>query len=130
MRLTLKKTKQFKLPNDPDNSYIEVEHLKPNVIEEIKSRTSETYMADGELRISVDGHAQKKELAKACLVGWGGFFDESDRALKFTPQNVAKAAEFTVVVEGEKRDFYTWIEECRVELADEVESELEVAEGN
>ena len=130
MRLTLKKTKRFTLPNDPDNSYIEIEHLKQNGVNEIKESTTSTKLIDGSLEIEVDGYSQKTKLAKACLTDWGGLFDESDRPLKFTPQNVAKSAEFMIVVGDEKKSFYEWIDDCRVELAEEVEEESKVAEGN
>jgi len=127
MRLTSKKTKRFEVPNDPDGSYINIVHLKDNVVEEIKSRTSETKLVGDDIVVEVNGYAQKTELVKACLVGWGSFFDESGKELKFTPLNVSKSAEFSIVVGEEKTDFYAWIDKCREELAGEVEAETEKA---
>ena len=130
MRLTSKKTKRFDQPNDKDGAYINIEHLKKNVVDAIKSKTTETKLVNGDIEVTLDGHAQKTELATACLVGWGGFFDESGKELKFTPLNVAKSAEFVIVTDEERKDFYSWIDECREELADEVEKESEKATVN
>lgn len=130
MRLTTEITKRFNVMDDPDNSWVEIKHLKADVLADIKAKYTTTKAVDGVMEFTFDSHGEKKEIAKACLVAWGAFFDESGRPLKFNPLNVAKAGEFTLNVGDEKTSFFNWIFGCHAELAEEVAEESEVASGN
>jgi len=130
MRLTKEVTKRFEVPNDPDGGYIILRHIKSNVLAEIIDRTSSTRVENGEVVGVISGLERKKEIAKEGLTGWGNFEDESGRPLKFTPANIAKAAEFSIVTEDGKTSFFDWIDTCLADLADEVEEEQKAATEN
>lgn len=130
MRLTSKVVKRFDIPNDDDNGWVEIEHLKDNVIEAIKAKTNDNVVVDGGVEVRINLHEQKELIVDACLKDFGNLFDESGRPLKFTAKNVAKCAEFTLFVGDDKKDFYTWIDDCRQELADKVEEQEKVASKN
>ncbi len=130
MRLTTEITKRFNVMDDPDNSWVEIKHLKADVLADIKAKYTTTKAVDGVMEFTFDAHGEKKEIAKACLVAWGAFFDESGRPLKFTPINVAKSGEFVLVVDSEKTSFYNWLFKCHAEMAEEVAEEEVVAEKN
>lgn len=135
MKLTKDVEKRFEVPSDPDGGYVILQHIKPNVLAEIIDDTSETRVENGEVIGVISGLARKKAIAKAALVGWGNFEDLNGRPLKFTPANIKKVAEFTIVIEDEdgkqvKLSFYDWIDDCLADLADEVEAEQEEAAKN
>lgn len=130
MRLTTQITKRFDVPNDPDGSFIEIKHLKADVLADIKAEYTTTKAVNGVMEFEFDGHGEKKAIAKACLTDWGKFFDESGRPLKFTPVSVAKSGEFMINVDDGKQSFYKWVFNCHQELMDEVEEQEEVATGN
>jgi hypothetical protein len=123
MRLTNEITKKIDVPNDDDNGWVLIKHLKDNEIEEITSKVSETYMVNGETRVSIDTFERKRLLVKACLKDWGNMYKEDGSILVFNQMNLIRAAEFAIDIDDERLDFYSWIDLEREKLKEEVDKE-------
>ena len=135
MRLTKKVTKKFMVPNEPDKAWVLIKNLKINEVKKIESQANEMYFSadskgEGSTRINFDPYTRSRLFAHACIEDWGGMNSTMGKPMPFNAQNLDKAAEFVVEIDGEEFDFYGWIDKCREELAAEVEEEKEKATKN
>lgn len=139
MRLTKKVVKKFYIPNDSDGAWVNIRHLKINEVKKIQGKVNNmSFTSDlqgnGETKLDLNPYSVSTMMAHACLEDWGGMKDAMGRELKFESANIDKAGEFIVLVEEDGKevefDFYSWIDKCRNELAEEVKAELVVAEEN
>jgi hypothetical protein len=136
MRLTKRIKKKFYIPDDPDDGWVELKHLKMNEVKKIEAKVNEiTYSSkrgedDGETKIALNPYTRVRQFAIAALTDWGNMFDVMGKPMSLNEVNINKAAEFEITVDGEKFDFFSWIDKCRDDLAAEVDVETEKAEEN
>jgi len=129
MKLTSARTKRIEVPNDPEMGFINIRDLS---LEEI-ARIDSKYFEISDSGVNMVNYAGRDgDFAKACLTGWGNLFDESGRELKFNPKNIEKASAFKIDLGGDEGvvRFYTWVNQEREKLAEDVEAEEQVAEKN
>ncbi len=135
MKLTKKITKRFEVPGDEDGAWVIIRFLKANEVRRIESQANDMFFesdakGEGSTRINFDPYTRSKLFAHAAVESWGGMFSTTGKPLKLNAVNMDKAAEFTMLVNGDKVDFFAWIDQCREELSVEVEGETEKAEEN
>lgn len=131
MKLTLDKTKRFDVPDDPDGAYITVRGLTLEEIAECESSSTELKV-DGDQNASMvlDGYKRVNNIAKKCLIGWGGFFEANGKELTHSRKNQKEVARFAFDIDGVPTRFFEWVEKCHAELQDEIYGQQEVAEKN
>ncbi len=128
LKLTAKRDKVFTVPQDPSGeSTLTILHLKPGEVADIEAKSNQTMMKqsgdDFLTEIGFDLNARTKKFVTRSITAWTGFTDKSGKVLPCTdPNKLAVLKEFDW--------FGDFVEECRKELAEEVEAELEGAEEN
>jgi len=114
-------------------------HLKINEVKKIQGKANNmSFTADmqgnGETKLDMNPYTVSTMMAHECLVGWGGMKDAMGRDLVFDTVNLDKAAELIILVDVDGKDvefdFYSWLDKCRNDLADEVKDETKDAEEN
>lgn len=131
MRLTVRPTKTFYVPEDSDGGFITIKALSLEEISAIESKCMVTSVDDtGQARITMDSHTRANNIAKACLQGWGGMLDVDGSELKFNQQNLKKAANYSIQTEDKLVRFFEWVDSCHNELIDEMEEQGEDAAKN
>lgn len=140
MRIQKRVKETFKVPNDPDDGWVEIKHLKINEVKKIESAVNEmSYSTGGSVsavNMKMNPYQRNRELAIACLVGWGNMFDVLGKPMPFNKKNIDSAAEFEIHVLNDKDgttdelDFFEWVDKCRNELSDRVKAEQVRAEEN
>jgi len=135
MRLTARKTKRYDVPNDPDEGFIVIRHLSKGEVRKVESKVNQLYYqtngsGEGDTRIDFDPYTRSRLFAREAITKWGSMYDLKGRDMKLTAANLDKASVFTMLVNGEKVDFYEWVDDCRKDLDEEVEAETKEAEEN
>jgi hypothetical protein len=129
LKLTTKKTKWFPVPQDPTGeTQIEVKHLKPGEVADIEAKTNRVTgkQSEGEdfmTEIDFNLNARRKKYVIASVVAWKGFVGTNEKNLPCNDPNKLE-------VLNEFEWFGDFVEECREELAAEVEEEMEGADPN
>lgn len=129
LKLTTKRTKWFTVPQDPSGeTKLEILHLKPGEVADIEAQSNQItgkQMGEEDMITEIDFrfNDRGKRFVQKAVVGLEGFADTNDKPLKCTEFNKkALLKEFGWLV--------PFVEECRAELAAEVESEEVGAEKN
>lgn len=131
MRLTVKKSEIFYVPNDEDKAFIEIHALSKEQLAAIDNSSVEASVnGAGDTIVVVKPFIKTNKIAQACLDNWGGFFNENGVEMKFTPGNVQKASNLAVQVGDESIRLFEWVERCHNELLERVEKEYKPALGN
>lgn len=132
MRLTLDKTKTVKVPNDPDNGFINIRALSNDEIAEIESKSMSLTVGQGnEASLELDPYARDNGVAAACLQGWGNMFDPSGKALEYNKQNIELARrKFSIDIDGVTVRFFKWIRDEHDQFIREINEGKEEVAGN
>ena len=138
-KLTKRVQETFYIPNDPDEGFVIIRHLKANEVKRINSEISVTsYETVGEgktvAKVTVDQYQLLKAMAIAAVVGWGNIKSDMDQPLEFNQENLKLAAEIEVETEVENKpvtfDFFSWIDKCRSDLIKQVKDGKKAAKEN
>lgn len=130
MRLTLEKKKKFYLPNDPDKGWVEIRDLSQHEIDLIREKNSTTLMGVNGAEFEVMPTAQSHDLARACLSDWGNMIGTDDKPLHFNKENIESCATINIVDGDTTRSFFSFVNKCRMEFAQDVKQQKEESEGN
>lgn len=129
LKLTTKRTKWFTVPQDPSGeTKLEILHLKPGEVADIEAQSNQItgkQIGDQEMHTEIDFkfNDRSKRFVQRAVVDFTGFNDTNDKPLKCTEFN--KKA-----IMKEFGWLNVFVEECRAELAAEVEAEEEGAAKN
>lgn len=125
MRLTAEKTFRREVPNDPDGAFVNIRVLSKHHLSSIESKCVENKISeDGAGSIVLNSHKRENLVARDCLTGWGNFFDEKGKELKFNIKNVTLAANFDITLDGKKVRFYEWVDSEHTKCKEEVDAEI------
>ena len=132
MRIAKQVERWFTVPNDPDGAKIKMKQLTPGDKADIYDRVFVQRIdyekdANGDLQPKMSQETNKqldRELTvQKSIVDWENFFDEDDKELECTPENIIRALE---EIEG----FNVLISDFRKKLATEIEGEKEKQRKN
>jgi hypothetical protein len=101
MRIKKQAERWFDIPNDPDEGQILIKHLSPgeitDIMDEVFTQTI-VYKADGdqepqpEFIQETDKRKDREQTLVSSVVNWKKFFDQNEKPLKCTPENVIRAS--------------------------------------
>jgi len=133
-RLTNKKIRWFSLPNDPDNTRLQIQHLKNGELQRVEAETTKWIGRNVQDQFAAEMEfnptSQARKVRAAALVDWEGFYDADGKKLPCNKANIALFLdEDPILGDGEKR-MSEWIDDFRKELADEMKPQEEIADPN
>jgi len=132
-KITKPNERWFPFPDDPLEGRVKIKHLSPGELAEISDESFKTrynYKAGKgkkaekgkatELDVSVKQNpvAYRELPIKKSIVDWENFFDEKDKKMECTPENIEKSIR---QLDG----FVNFIEECRKTLKKDIAKEKE-----
>lgn len=128
LKLTAKRTKWFTVKEDPSGeTQVELVYLKPGEVADIEAKANNVKGRqrgdDFETEIEFDMNHRTRMFVLRSIVDWKGFNNVNDKPLPCNEKNKLQVLK-------EFGWFGPFIEECREELAEEVESEQEEVEKN
>lgn len=133
-RLTSKKIVWFDIPGDEDNARVQIVHLKPGELQDIKAETTRWVgkSQDSEFvtELEMKPEEQLRRVRIAAIVGWENFYDADGKMLSCNKENKELFLYNDPVIGEPQKPFSEWIDEFRQELAKEMRPQEEQAMGN
>jgi hypothetical protein len=131
MRLSLEKTKQCYVPNDPDGAFVTIKLLTLDELSQCEAASTEMSVNDVTgAAMALDSHKRENEVARRCIKNWSGFYLANGEAIEYSKSNLAKMKDFAINTEEGSVRFNAWVDREHAKFAEEVEKESKDAAKN